>query len=56
VIGNPADGIYALEVKPKTNALNRNDMKLLMNKLLAETEGIFTEQPGTTIAVLEKNW
>jgi len=58
-IGNPADGVYALEVARKTNGSieSVNDAEIIDGiKLLAETEGIFTETAGgTTIAVL-KNW
>jgi len=57
-IGNPADGIYALEVARKTNGSieSVNDSEIIDGiKLLAETEGIFTETAGgTTIAVLKK--
>lgn len=57
-IGNPADGIYALEVARKTqgNIEAVNDGEIIEGiKLLAETEGIFTETAGgTTIAVLKK--
>ncbi|MBR8828312.1 MAG: threonine synthase [Gomphosphaeria aponina SAG 52.96 = DSM 107014] len=57
-IGNPADGIYALEVARKTggNIESVNDAEIVDGiKLLAETEGIFTETAGgTTIAVLQK--
>lgn len=57
-IGNPADGIYALEVARKTggNIESVNDPEIIEGiKLLAETEGIFTETAGgTTIAVLKK--
>lgn len=57
-IGNPADGIYALEVAKKTNGNieSVNDAEIVQGiKLLAETEGIFTETAGgTTIAVLKK--
>jgi threonine synthase len=57
-IGNPADGIYALEVARKTNGSieSVNDAEIIDGiKLLAETEGIFTETAGgTTIAVLKK--
>jgi len=55
-IGNPADGVYALEVARKTNGSieSVNDAEIIDGiKLLAETEGIFTETAGgTTIAVL----
>ena len=57
-IGNPADGIYALELARKTNGNieSVNDAEIIEGmKLLAETEGIFTETAGgTTIAVLKK--
>jgi threonine synthase len=57
-IGNPADGIYALEIARKTNGniASVNDAEIIAGmKLLAETEGIFTETAGgTTIAVLQK--
>lgn len=57
-IGNPADGIYALEIARKTNGNieSVNDEEIVEGiKLLAETEGIFTETAGgTTVAVLKK--
>ena len=57
-IGNPADGIYALEIARKTggNIESVSDAEIIEGmKLLAETEGIFTETAGgTTIAVLKK--
>lgn len=57
-IGNPADGVYALEIARKTqgNIELVNDAEIVEGmKLLAETEGIFTETAGgTTIAVLKK--
>ncbi len=57
-IGNPADGVYALEVAKKTNGNIESvtDAEIVEGmKLLAETEGIFTETAGgTTIAVLKK--
>jgi threonine synthase len=57
-IGNPADGIYALEVARKTggNIESVSDAEIVEGmKLLAETEGIFTETAGgTTVAVLKK--
>jgi threonine synthase len=57
-IGNPADGVYALEIAKKTNGniASVNDAEIIEGiKLLAETEGIFTETAGgTTIAVLKK--
>ncbi len=57
-IGNPADGPYAVKVAKESNG----DMEVASNeeiiegiKLLAKTEGIFTETAGgTTIAVLKK--
>ncbi|WP_017327575.1 threonine synthase [Synechococcus sp. PCC 7336] len=57
-IGNPADGIYALDLARKTNGHidTATDPEIIDGiKLLAETEGIFTETAGgTTIAVLKK--
>ena len=57
-IGNPADGVYAVDVAKKTNGNieSVNDTEIIEGiKLLAETEGIFTETAGgTTIAVLKK--
>lgn len=57
-IGNPADGVYALEIARKTggNIESVTDAEIIEGiKLLAETEGIFTETAGgTTIAVLKK--
>ncbi|MBD2183233.1 threonine synthase [Aerosakkonema funiforme] len=57
-IGNPADGVYALEIARKTggNIESVNDAEIVDGiKLLAETEGIFTETAGgTTVAVLKK--
>ncbi len=57
-IGNPADGVYAIDVARKTNGniASVNDAEIIDGiKLLAETEGIFTETAGgTTIAVLKK--
>ncbi|MDB9527950.1 threonine synthase [Oscillatoria sp. CS-180] len=57
-IGNPADGIYALDIARKTkgNIEDVTDAEIVDGiKLLAETEGIFTETAGgTTIAVLKK--
>lgn len=57
-IGNPADGIYAVEIAKKTggNIEAVSDTEIIEGmKLLAETEGIFTETAGgTTIAVLKK--
>lgn len=57
-IGNPADGIYALDIAKKTDGHIESvtDAEIIEGmKLLAETEGIFTETAGgTTIAVLKK--
>ncbi|HEY9762308.1 MAG TPA: threonine synthase [Trichocoleus sp.] len=57
-IGNPADGVYALEIARKTNGNIESvtDAEVIDGiKLLAETEGIFTETAGgTTVAVLKK--
>ncbi|MFN3360682.1 MAG: threonine synthase [Pseudanabaenaceae cyanobacterium] len=57
-IGNPADGIYALEVARQTGGEIESvtDAEIVEAiKLLAETEGIFTETAGgTTVAVLKK--
>ena len=57
-IGNPADGYYALDIARKTNGNIEavTDAEIVEGmKLLAETEGIFTETAGgTTIAVLKK--
>ncbi|NEO84139.1 MAG: threonine synthase [Spirulina sp. SIO3F2] len=57
-IGNPADGLYALEQAKQTNGNIESvtDQEIIDGmKLLAETEGIFTETAGgTTIAVLKK--
>lgn len=57
-IGNPADGIYALDVARQTegNIEAVTDSEIVAGiELLAETEGIFTETAGgTTIAVLKK--
>ncbi|MDB9517993.1 threonine synthase [Roseofilum reptotaenium CS-1145] len=57
-IGNPADGVYALDLAHKTNGNIESvtDPEIIDGiKLLAETEGIFTETAGgTTIAVLKK--
>ena len=57
-IGNPADGIYALQVARESNGAweTATDEEIIEGiKLLAETEGIFTETAGgTTIAVLKK--
>ena len=57
-IGNPADGYYALDVIKGTNggcpAVTDDEIREGM-KLLAETEGIFTETAGgVTIACLKK--
>ena len=57
-IGNPADGPYALDIARQTGgviaAVNDDDIVDAI-KLLAETEGIFTETAGgTTIAVLKQ--
>ncbi|MEN9238882.1 MAG: pyridoxal-phosphate dependent enzyme, partial [Thermostichus sp. DG_1_6_bins_120] len=57
-IGNPADGIYALDIARKTGGQIQaaTDPEIVAGiKLLAETEGIFTETAGgTTIAVLKQ--
>lgn len=57
-IGNPADGVYAVDIANKTNGNIESvtDAEIVEGiKLLAETEGIFTETAGgTTIAVLKK--
>ena len=57
-IGNPADGVYAVDIARKTNGNieSVNDQEVIEGiKLLAETEGIFTETAGgTTIATLKK--
>lgn len=57
-IGNPADGVYAVDIARKTNGNIESvtDAEIVDGiKLLAETEGIFTETAGgTTIAVLKK--
>lgn len=57
-IGNPADGVYAVDIAKKTNGNIESvtDQEIIEGiKLLAETEGIFTETAGgTTIAVLKK--
>lgn len=57
-IGNPADGMYALDIARQTNGHIEDvtDAEVVEGmKLLAETEGIFTETAGgTTIAVLKK--
>lgn len=57
-IGNPADGVYALDIAHQTNGNieSVSDPEIIEGiKLLAETEGIFTETAGgTTVAVLKK--
>ncbi|MGR3276312.1 threonine synthase [Acaryochloris sp. 'Moss Beach'] len=57
-IGNPADGVYAIDIAKKTNGTIESvtDAEIVEGmKLLAETEGIFTETAGgTTVAVLKK--
>ncbi|MFN7064665.1 MAG: threonine synthase [Aquificaceae bacterium] len=57
-IGNPADGVYALQVTKESQGdwERATDEEIIEGiKLLAETEGIFTETAGgTTIAVLKK--
>jgi threonine synthase len=57
-IGNPADGVYALDIARKTEGAIDcvTDAEIVEGmKLLAETEGIFTETAGgTTIATLKK--
>lgn len=57
-IGNPADGVYAVDIAKQTNGHIESvtDLEIIAGiKLLAETEGIFTETAGgTTIAVLQK--
>ncbi|MBW4656325.1 MAG: threonine synthase [Kaiparowitsia implicata GSE-PSE-MK54-09C] len=57
-IGNPADGVYAIDIANKTNGNIESvtDAEIIDGmKLLAETEGIFTETAGgTTIATLKK--
>ena len=57
-IGNPADGIYALDIIRKTGgaADSATDPEIIdAMKLLARTEGIFTETAGgVTISVLRK--
>ena len=57
-IGNPADGIFALDIMRETggNAAMVNDDEIVEGiKMLAECEGIFTETAGgVTIAVLKK--
>ena len=57
-IGNPADGIYAIDIIKKTggSAATVTDDEVVDGiKLLAEMEGIFTETAGgVTIGVLKK--
>lgn len=57
-IGNPADGYYALEVVEKTKGSGEavSDEEIIEGiKLLAETEGIFTETAGgVTVATAKK--
>lgn len=57
-IGNPADGPYAVKVAKESNGDIQiaTDQEIIEGiKLLAKTEGIFTETAGgTTIAVLKK--
>jgi len=57
-IGNPADGPYAIDIANATKGTIAavNDDEIIEGiKLLAETEGVFTETAGgTTIAVLKK--
>ncbi len=57
-IGNPADGPYAIDLANRTNGTIAavSDQEIIDGiKLLAETEGVFTETAGgTTIAVLKK--
>lgn len=57
-IGNPADGIYAIDIIKKTggSAATVTDDEVVDGiKLLAEMEGIFTETAGgVTIGVLQK--
>ncbi|MBD2102974.1 threonine synthase [Leptolyngbya sp. FACHB-261] len=57
-IGNPADGVYAMDIARKTNGNIESvtDAEIIAGiQLLAETEGIFTETAGgTTVAVLKK--
>ncbi|MDW8093949.1 MAG: threonine synthase [Caldimicrobium sp.] len=57
-IGNPADGIYALDILRKTKGYGEavSDEEVVEGiKLLAETEGIFTETAGgVTVAVAKK--
>ncbi|MFO8238210.1 MAG: threonine synthase [Prochlorococcaceae cyanobacterium] len=57
-IGNPADGPYAIDIANATKGSIAavSDAEIIEGiKLLAETEGVFTETAGgTTIAVLKK--
>jgi len=57
-IGNPADGVYALDLARQTGGhiAAVSDPEIIAGiQLLAETEGIFTETAGgTTVAVLQK--
>jgi threonine synthase len=57
-IGNPADGPYAIDIANRTGGTIAavSDAEIVEGiKLLAETEGVFTETAGgTTIAVLKK--
>jgi len=57
-IGNPADGPYAIDIATSTGGTIAavSDSEIIEGiKLLAETEGVFTETAGgTTIAVLRK--
>ena len=57
-IGNPADGFYSLDIIRKTNGYGEiatNDEIVEGIKLLAETEGIFTETAGgVVVAVCKK--
>jgi threonine synthase len=57
-IGNPADGPYAIDIANATKGSIAavTDAEIIEGiKLLAETEGVFTETAGgTTIAVLKK--
>ncbi|MEN9218653.1 MAG: threonine synthase [Gloeomargarita sp. DG_2_bins_126] len=57
-IGNPADGVYALDLARQTGGQIAavSDPEIIAGiQILAETEGIFTETAGgTTVAVLQK--
>ncbi len=57
-IGNPADGYYAAQTVQKTSGYGEwaSDDEIIEGiRLLAKTEGVFTETAGgTTIAVLKK--